>query len=214
MKHLFLSREQTLSEEIANSISHGIGLVCAVAFAPILIVSTLEKGNLQAVVASGIFALSVILLYLASTLYHALPQKKAKKVLQIFDHSAIFLLIAGSYTPIVLGVLRGVWGWTLLGVVWGLALFGVALKVGFGTRHRKLSTALYLVMGWLVVFAIKPLWDQMPREGFYWLVSGGLAYTVGVIFFAAERIKYSHFIWHLFVLAGTACHYITILFYA
>ncbi len=119
----------------------------------------------------------------------------------------------GSYTPFTVGLLKGVWGWTLFGVVWGLAIVGIGLKIGFGTRYPKISTTLYLLMGWLVVFAIKPLWTQMPREGFYWLVAGGLAYTLGVFFFAAERIRYNHFIWHLFVLAGTTCHYVMILFY-
>ncbi|MDZ4741965.1 MAG: hemolysin III family protein [Verrucomicrobiota bacterium] len=213
LKHLFKPREQTLGEEIANSISHGVGLVAALVLAPILIIFAFQKGNSHTVIAAGIFAATVILLYLASTLYHALPHKKAKKVLRIFDHSAIFLLIAGSYTPFTVGLLKGVWGWTLFGVVWGLAIVGIGLKIGFGTRYPKISTTLYLLMGWLVVFAIKPLWTQMPREGFYWLVAGGLAYTLGVFFFAAERIRYNHFIWHLFVLAGTTCHYVMILFY-
>ncbi|MDL5053268.1 hemolysin III family protein [Oscillatoria laete-virens NRMC-F 0139] len=213
MRHLFKPRRQSVAEEIANSISHGVGLVCALAFAPVLIAVASQKESVWLLVGCCIFAAAVIILYLASTLYHALPHRAAKRILQIFDHSAIFLLIAGSYTPFTLGVLRGTWGWTLFGIVWGLAVLGIALKIGLGVRHPKISTALYLVMGWLVVLAIKPLWEQMPREGFYWLVAGGMAYTLGVFFFAAERIRYSHFIWHLFVMAGTACHYVTILFY-
>ncbi len=214
LKHLLKRRRQSPAEEAANTISHGIGLAGAVALAPVLILTTLQKQNAYALVASCIFAASVILLYLASTLYHALSYNKAKRLFQIFDHSAIFLLIAGSYTPFTLGVLQGTWGWTLFGIIWGLAIIGIGLKIGFGARYPRLSTALYLVMGWLVVLAIKPLWEQMPRAGFYWLVAGGIAYTLGVVFYVAERLKYSHFIWHLFVLTGTACHYITILFYA
>jgi hemolysin III len=157
----------------------------------------------------------MVLLYLASTLYHALPQGKAKRAFQLIEHAAIFLLIAGTYTPFTLGVLRGAWGWTLFGLVWGLAAIGVLLAVVGGVRrYRVLSVLLYLGMGWLVVVAIRPLWLSMPLSGLLWLVAGGLAYTVGVAFFAAKRLRYGHFVWHLFVLAGTACHFIAVLFSA
>jgi hemolysin III len=153
-------------------------------------------------------------LYLASVLYHALPPNRAKRVFEVLDHGAIFLLIAGTYTPFTLGVLHGAWGWSLLGLVWSLALGGVLLKAISGVRYPRFSVGLYLAMGWVVLIAVKPLWLLMPAEGLFWLLSGGIAYTVGVAFFAAERVRYSHFVWHLFVLAGTACHSIAVLRYA
>ncbi len=154
------------------------------------------------------------MLYLTSTLYHALPRNRAKRVLQVLDHSAIFLLIAGTYTPFTLGVLHGALGWTLFSLVWGLAAAGVVLKAVDGIRSPILSTGLYLVMGWLVLIAARPLWLHMPLPGLLWLLAGGLAYTTGVAFFAMERVRYSHFVWHLFVLAGTACHFLAVLWYA
>jgi len=154
------------------------------------------------------------LLYLASTLYHALPGNRAKRVFQVLDHAAIFLLIAGTYTPFTLGVLHGTLGWTLFGLVWGLALAGVALTAAGGVRYPKLTTWLYLAMGWLILIAIKPLWLRMPSEGLFWLLGGGIAYTVGVAFYAAKRVRYFHFVWHLFVITGTACHFIAVLRFA
>jgi hemolysin III len=156
----------------------------------------------------------MVLLYVASTLYHALPQNRAKRVFRALDHGAIFLLIAGTYTPFTLGVLRGTWGWTLLGLVWGLAIAGVILKAVGRLRYPVLSTCLYLGMGWLVLVAVRPLWLRVPPAGLLWLLAGGIAYTAGVAFFAARRLRYSHFVWHLFVLAGTACHFFAVLWYA
>ena len=156
----------------------------------------------------------MVLLYLTSTLYHALPINRAKRVFQVLDHAAIFLMIAGTYTPFTLGVLRGAWGWTLFGLVWALAFGGVALTVVGGVRYPKLTMSLYLGMGWLILIAGKPLWLRMPSEGLFWLLAGGIAYTVGVIFYAAKRVRYCHFVWHLFVIAGTACHFIAVLRYA
>ena len=157
----------------------------------------------------------MVLLYLASTLYHALPAGKAKRVFRIIEHSAIFLLIAGTYTPFTLGVLRGAWGWTLLGLVWGLALAGVALKAFEKISHPAISTGLYLFMGWLILIAAVPMYGRVPLSGLLWLVAGGVAYTAGVAFFVADsRLRYGHFIWHLFVLAGTACHYWAVFRYA
>ena len=156
----------------------------------------------------------MVLLYLTSTLYHALPRNRAKRVFQVLDHAAIFLMIAGTYTPFTLGVLRGTWGWTLFGLVWGLALAGVVLTAAGGARYPKLRVGLYLAMGWLILVAVKPLWLRMPSWGLFWLFAGGIAYTAGVAFYAAKRVCYSHFVWHLFVVAGTACHFIAVLRFA
>ena len=207
-------RAQSLGEEIANSVSHGVGLLAAVAAAPVLIVDAVQRGGATAVLGASVFASTVGLLYLASVVYHALPPNRAKRVFQVLDQGAIFLLIAGTYTPFTLGVLHGAWGWSLLGLVWSLALVGVVLKAISGVRYPKFSMSLYLAMGWVALIAVKPLWLLMPAEGLFWLLSGGIAYTAGVAFFAAERVRYSHFVWHLFVLAGTACHFVAVLLYA
>ena len=207
-------RPQTPGEEIANSVSHGIGLAAAVAATPILIIDAARRGGAANVVGASIFAATVALLYLASVLYHALPENRAKRVFQVLDHGAIFLLIAGTYTPFTLGVFWGGWGWTIFGIVWGLALVGLLLKAASGIRYPKLSVALYLGMGWLVLIAIKPLWLIMPTEGIIWLLAGGIAYTAGVVFYVAQKLPYGHFVWHLFVLAGTACHFVAVMRYA
>ena len=211
----FQDRPQSLGEEIANGISHGVAFLLAVAGTPVLIVSAVQRGSVAGVAGASIFAATMMLLYLTSTLYHVLPQNRAKQFFQILDHGAIYLLIAGTYTPFTLGVLHGAWGWTLFGLVWGLALIGVLLKSFGGIRYPRLSTALYLAMGWLVVIAIKPMWQLMPAWGLFWLLAGGIAYTLGVIFFAAdERVRFAHFVWHLFVAAGTTCHFFAVLWYA
>jgi len=207
-------RRQSLGEEIANSVSHGVGLLAAVAAAPILIVVAVWRGSAAGIVGASVFAATVVVLYLTSTLYHALPESRAKRVLRVLDHGAIFLLIAGTYTPFTLGVLHGAWGWTLFGLVWSLALAGIVLKAVGGVRYPVLSTSLYLAMGWLVLIAVKPMWDRVPMWGLFWLAAGGLAYTLGVAFFAAKRVPYGHFVWHLFVLVGTVCHFIAVLRYA
>jgi hemolysin III len=208
-------REQSRGEEIANSISHGIGLIAAVAATPFLVMHAIRRGDAAFIVGVSIFATTMVLLYLASAIYHALPAGKAKRVFQIIEHSAIFLLIAGTYTPFTLGVLRGAWGWTLLGLVWGLALTGVALKAFVRMSHPVISTGLYLFMGWLILVAADPMYDRVPVSGLLWLVAGGVAYTAGVAFFVADsRLRYGHFIWHLFVMTGTACHYFAVLWYA
>jgi len=205
---------QSLGEEIANSVSHGVGLLAAVAAALVLIVDAAQRGSATSVIGASVFASTVVLLYLTSVLYHALPPSRAKRVFQVLDHSAIFLLIAGTYTPFMLGVLHGAWGWSLLGLVWSLALVGVLLKAISGVRYPRFSLGLYLAMGWIVLIAVKPLWLLMPAEGLFWLLLGGVAYTAGVGFFAAKRVRYGHFVWHLFVLAGTASHFIAVLRYA
>ena len=210
-----VERTQSLGEEIANSVSHGVGLVAALAGAPILVVHAAQNGDAAQIVGTSVFAASMVLVYLASTIYHALPRQKAKRVFQLLDHGAVYILIAGTYTPFTLGVLRGAWGWTLLGLVWGLTLAGIVLKSVAGVRYPVFSTALYLAMGWLALIAVQPLWLRVPAWGLFWLVTGGVAYTLGVVFFALdERFPYSHFVWHLFVLAGTACHFFAVLWYA
>lgn len=207
-------RTQSPGEEIANSVSHGVGLLAAVASAPVLVHSAVRHGGVARIVGASVFVAAMVLLYLTSTLYHALPRNRAKRVFQVLDHAAIFLMIAGTYTPFTLGVLRGTWGWTLFGLVWSLALAGIVLTAVGGVRYPKLTTGLYLAMGWLIIIAVKPLWLRMPLEGLLWLLAGGVAYTVGVVFYAAKRVRYSHFIWHLFVTTGTACHFIAVLRFA
>lgn len=206
-------RPQSLGEEIANSISHGLGFLGAAAVTPILIIAAIPAGT-AAVIGASVFCATMMLLYLASTLYHAFPESKTKRLFQIFDHGAIFLLIAGTYTPFTLTVLDAEWGWTLFGIVWALAVFGVVLKSVGGAGTSKLSIALYLGMGWLAILAAQPLWNSLSAWGIFWLLAGGVMYSLGVIFFAYDhRLRYSHFIWHLFVLAGTAFHVVAILGY-
>ena len=197
-------RTPSLGEEIANSVSHGVGFIAALAVTPLLVHEAAQRGGAVEIVGASVFAGTVAVLYLSSTLYHALPKNRAKHVFRIIDHSAIFLLIAGTYTPFTLGVLRGAWGWALLGIVWGLAVLGIVLKSVGGMRYPKLSTALYVGMGWLALVAIRPLWVHVPVAGWLWLLAGGVAYTAGIAFYAAERVRYGHFVWHVFVLIGTA----------
>ncbi len=156
----------------------------------------------------------MIVLYSTSTLYHAFPHSHTKRVFNILDHAAIFLLIAGTYTPFTLGVLRGAWGWSLFGVVWAIAVLGIVLKSVAGAASGKLSTSLYLAMGWIAIIAAKPFWENIPAAGLLWLLAGGVMYSAGVLFFIAHRMRYGHFIWHLFVMAGTACHVVAVMNYA
>jgi hemolysin III len=207
-------RLQSRAEEIANSVTHGLALVFVAVAAPVLIASAVRHGTVGDVVAVSVFAAAMALMYFASAVYHALRPGPAKHVFHVLDHAAIYLLIAGTYTPFTLGVLQGAWGWTLFGVIWGLAVLGVVLKLVAPFRWRRLSIGVYVGMGWLAVVAIKPLWDALPPAGFAWLVAGGLAYTAGVAFYVNKRLPYGHAIWHLFVLAGTACHYVAVLRYS
>ena len=207
-------RPQTFGEELANAISHGIALLGSVAAMPILVIGAAD-GGASAIIGASIFGATLLMLYLTSTIYHALPAGKAKQVFMVIDHCAIFLLIAGTYTPFTLGVLSGAWGWSLFGVVWGLAIFGILLKAMLGTRYQALSTALYLAMGWLVVVAAQPVMSAMPVPGLLWLLAGGLSYTLGVVFFHVDsRVRYAHFVWHLFVVAGSFCHVVAVFRYA
>src|SRR6266566_6229094 len=206
------SRTQSAGEELANSISHAIGVVGAMIGTPILLLAAFRHASPFFLVGTIIFAVTMLLVYFGSTLYHAWPQTRVKSFLQVMDHSAIFLLIAGTYTPFALGPLRGAGGLTMLGIVWALALFGVAMKATRGAlRHRKLSMTLYLGTGWLGVVLIRPLALTIPLSAVLWLIAGGIAYTAGTLFFANERLRYAHFIWHLFVLTGTGCHFAAVL---
>lgn len=207
-------RLQSLGEEIANSVSHGVAFIAAVASVPILIASASHQSS-ASFVGTMVFAATMVLLYLASTLYHAMPEGRAKRVFCKLDHGAIYLFIAGTYTPFALGALSGAWGWGLFGVVWALAVIGITLKAFDRLSHPWLSTGLYLAMGWLVVVAAVPMLERVPLPGVMWLVAGGFAYTVGVIFFVFDsRIRYSHAVWHGFVAMGTACHFIAVQGYA
>jgi hemolysin III len=203
--------DQTRREEIANSLSHGFGLVAAIVAAPFLYVAAARQGNSAFLIGTLLFVATMCLLYLCSTLYHAWPQTRFKCALQITDHAAIFLLIAGTYSPFTLGPLRGVLGWTMFGLVWLLALVGVIMKLRIGIKWKKLSLVFFLGMSWVILFAVRAFVQAVPTDAVLWLFAGGIAYTSGVLFFANKRIRYSHFIWHLFVLAGTACHFCAIL---
>ena len=207
-------RVQSPREELANSVSHGIGFLMALAGLPILVVSFARHGDAGSVVGGAIFGSTLALLYLTSSLYHAVPQGRAKGILRRLDHSAIFLLIAGTYTPFTLGALGGGWGWSLFGVVWGIAALGVVVKLVFGPRFPVISAALYVAMGWMVLIAIRPLWQNGPGWGVALLVLGGEAYTVGVAFYAAPRLRDAHLVWHLFVLAGSSFHFFAVLRYS
>ena len=207
-------RPQSLGEEIANSVSHGVALLAAIAAVPFLIASGLQLG-VASFIGAAVFAATMVLLYLTSTLYHALPAGRAKRIFLKLDHGAIYLFIAGTYTPFALGAMSGPLGWTLFGLVWSLAVLGVTLKAFDLLSHPWLSTGLYLVMGWLVLIAAMPLVERMSSPGITWLVAGGLAYTTGVVFFALDsRMRYAHAVWHGFVAAGTCCHFVAVLGYA
>lgn len=204
-------REQSRNEEIANSTIHGIGFISALVGTPILIEHAVRLGQTGYIVGTSIFGAAMLLLYLASTVYHALRQSSLKNVFNVIDHVMIYLLIAGTYTPFTLGVLHGAWGWTLFGLIWGLATIGVTLKLFKRLGHPVISTGMYLIMGWLVLVAIGPLYAKVSAQGLTWLLAGAISYTAGVYFYATDdRVRYGHSVWHLFVLGGTVSHYFAI----
>lgn len=210
-----MTREQTWGEEIANALSHGVGLILAVAALPVLVYSAVLHGGAANIVGAALFAGTAILLYLVSTLYHALPPGAAKHWFQRLDHASIYLFIAGSYMPFVLGVLRGVWGWTLFGVVWAAAALGISAKLFNRLRHPLWSTGLYIAMGWVALIAAVPLVERMSPSGIAWLVAGGVSYTAGAIVYLLDsKLRYAHFVWHLLVLGGTTCHFFAALWHA
>ncbi len=194
-------------EEIAHSITHGVGAALAVAGLVILVVLAAGRADAWRIVAFSVYGATLVLLYLASTLYHAFPWPRVKRVFKVLDHTSIYLLIAGTYTPICLVALRGPWGWTLFGLIWAMALGGILAKIAFIGRARLLSVAFYLAMGWLAVIAVKPMGAMMPKPAIAWIVAGGLFYTLGVGFYAMKRVRYHHAVWHGFVLCGSVAHF-------
>lgn len=203
----------TVAEEIANSVTHGIGIIFSLAALGVLTAFSSVFGNVWHIVSCSVYSGTMILMYTASTLYHSIPWPKAKRVFRVLDHCAIFLLIAGTYTPLTLVSLRGPWGWTLFGVVWGLAVLGILGQVVLSEKFHYLSLGIYLGMGWAIVAAVKPMLSSIPMEGLILLLVGGLCYTVGIIFYVGKRIPFNHAIWHLFVLAGTIFQFFCILLY-
>ena len=197
-------------EELANSITHGIGLALSMGGFVVLLVLAAVRGTAWQIVGCAIYGTTLVCVYTASTLYHGIPLSHFRRILRILDHSAIYLLIAGTYTPFLLVNLRGAWGWSLLGVVWALAMAGIVFKVWFVDRFQILSTVIYIAMGWLALIAVKPLIRAVPIAGIIWLVAGGLLYTIGVLFFACKRVPYHHAIWHIFVMAGSICHFLAV----
>ncbi|HSW36473.1 MAG TPA: hemolysin III family protein [Candidatus Limnocylindrales bacterium] len=203
----------TLINEIANSITHGIGALLAVAALVLLVVFASIHGDAEHIVSFSIYGSTLVILYLASTLYHSIQKPRLKYIMRIIDHSAIYLLIAGTYTPFTLVTLQGTSGWVMFGVIWGLALTGILYKTFFINRHIVVSTLFYLLMGWMIVFSIGDLLQALPLNGVILLAAGGLAYTLGMVFYAMSERLLMHAIWHLFVLGGSICHFFSILFY-
>lgn len=206
-----VSTPRLSAEELANSLTHGLGLILSIAGLVTLLSLAVMRGSAWCIVGCAIYGSTLLCLYVASTLYHGVRSGRLKRILNICDHSAIYLLIAGTYTPFLLVNLRGGWGWSLFAVIWGLAMAGILLKVWLVKYSSILSTALYLLMGWLVLIAVKPMLLRVPLSGLLWLLAGGVLYTVGVVFYAWKKLPYNHAIWHGFVLAGSACHYFAVL---
>lgn len=202
-----------LKEETINALTHGLGTLLSLGGLLALVILAGRHGDAWHIVSGSIYGATLVLLFSSSTLYHGFHSPRLKHVFRIMDHASIFLLIAGTYTPIVLVSLRGSWGWSLFGVIWGLALGGIVFQIFFVGRFRVLQTLIYLLMGWLVVIAVKPLLTKVPLPGLLWLLLGGLSYTVGALFYLWKKLPFHHAVWHLFVLVGSGCHYFAILFY-
>jgi hemolysin III len=210
---LIVSHDYMPREELANRLTHAAGAGLSVVGLVLMVVNASRYGDAWQVVSTAIFGATLILLYTSSTLYHSARRERSQVLLQKFDHAAIFLLIAGTYTPFVLVTLRGPWGWSLFGIVWGLAVVGVALKFWFAGRFKVVSTLIYIGMGWLVMIALKPLMAALPVGGLRLLIAGGLCYTGGAVFYLWRRLPFNHAIWHLFVLGGSVCHWAAVFFY-
>jgi len=202
-----------LLEEIANSITHGMGAFLSLAALVLLIVFASLYGGARHIVSCTIFGFALVLLYTASTLYHSFRKPRVKFIFKIIDHSCIYILIAGTYTPFMLVAVRGVLGWTIFGIVWGMTVLGILFKSFFIHRFKILSTLAYIAMGWIAIFAIKPIFQSLSEGAVFWLIVGGLAYTLGTIFYAWKKLPFNHAIWHFFVLAGSVCHFFAVLFY-
>lgn len=198
-------------EEVINAVTHGMGVVASIVGGAVVITLAAGLGDAWLLLGMVVYSASLVVLYAASTLYHAIPHRSAKARLRVFDHCAIYLLIAGTYTPFMLGALRGAWGWTLLGFVWSLALGGIVYKLFLLGRYPRLSTAMYLAMGWLAIVALPAMLRSLSLTVMLWLLAGGLAYTAGTLFYHSRRIPYAHAIWHGFVLAGSGCHFVAVL---
>jgi hemolysin III len=207
------ARTYPRSEEIFNVVSHGLGLLLSIAGLVLLVVFASLYGTVWHIVSFSIYGASLVLLYLASTVFHSAKTQKVRNRLNVFDHASIYLLIAGTYTPFVLVTLRGPWGWSLFGVVWGLALAGIVLKLFFTGRYNTLSTILYVILGWLILIAIKPLSEAISTEGLFWLMAGGVSYTIGAVFFLLNKIPFNHAIFHVFVLGGSICHFVAVFWF-
>jgi hemolysin III len=200
-------------EERTNIISHGIGFILSIVALVLLVVHAIRYGTVWHIVGFSIFGVSLIILYAASTVYHSTKDPVLRNRLRVFDHASIYVLIAGTYTPFTLVTLKGPLGWSILGISWGMALTGIILKLFFTGKYKVISTLMYVFMGWIIIFAIKPVINNLPSEGFLWLFAGGMSYTVGAIIYSIKRIKFNHAIFHMFVLMGSACHFVTVFFY-
>lgn len=205
--------ERTHREETANALTHGLGALLGCAALALLVVFASLRGTAWHIVSCSIYGATIVLLYAFSTSYHLIRNQRAKKILQTLDHSAIFLLIAGTYTPFLLVTLRGGWGWSLFGVLWGLAAVGIVLEVTLTARFRMLAVPVYLVMGWIALIALRPMMARLAPGGMAWVFAGGLAYSVGVIFYVLKRVPFAHTVWHVFVLGGSICHFFAVLLY-
>ncbi|BDR80164.1 hemolysin D [Clostridium tetani] len=203
----------TKKEEIANAITHGIGVVFSIVALVLLVVFATKYKDAWYTVSYSIYGSTLIILYMCSTLYHSFTNEKVKKIFRKFDHSSIFLLIAGTYTPFTLTILRGKLGWSILGIIWTITIVGIVLKIVCFEKMEKVSTFLYIAMGWVIVVALKSIISSLPVKGIVLLIAGGLIYTVGCIFYAKDKIPYNHAIWHVFVLGGSVCHFFSILLY-
>jgi hemolysin III len=200
-------------EETINALTHGLGALLSLGGLVVLVILASRHGDAWHIVSCSIYGATLVLLFASSTLYHSCRSERTKHICRIIDHSSIYLLIAGTYTPFVLVNLRGSWGWSLFGVIWGLALAGIVFQIFFVSRFRLVQVVIYLAMGWLVVIAFKPLLTRVPLPGMIWLLAGGLCYTAGVLFYLWKKLPFHHAVWHLFVLGGSVCHYFAILFY-
>lgn len=205
--------EYSVAEEVIHAFTHGVGVLLSIAGLTWMLYVSIGAEDPWRIVASSIYGATLIGLFLASTIYHSMYRSRHREIFKLLDHCAIYLLIAGTYTPIVLGVLYGAWGWTLFGLVWGLALAGIILKSVSGVKYHGISLVIYVAMGWIVVIAVEPLLEAMPAAGIAWLVAGGVCYTGGIWFYRHEQMPYAHTIWHLFVIAGTVCHVVAIMGY-